>query len=114
MTDDLAAHLDLEIEGSEARTELAWTRTGLASLGCVALLGRRVALALDDPTAAAITACAIIAVAGIAWSIALAIGARRRAPMSGVRVDPRFLRFVTAGTALLAIAGIAVEFLPEY
>jgi len=92
---------------AEERTELAWNRSGLAVAVTVAILFRRLwplegvrtALALGLGAAGAVT-----------WLVGMRLSGR-----SASRPDPvgslgeRTLRLVTAGTVLLAAAGVALS-----
>lgn len=99
---------------SVERTELAWTRSGIALLGAFAILTRRVwteGVGRGDALAVALLAVATLgwAVGILGWRTvhrgATAPSARPERPRS-----PRELLAVTAGTVALAAAGLVVTF----
>jgi uncharacterized membrane protein YidH (DUF202 family) len=93
---------------AEERTALAWNRSGLAVVVCVAVLLRHVwPLRGTDHE----LALGLIALAVVVWAVLLAIltraGARRGA--AAPRGDGVF-RLMTAGTLLLALVGFVAAF----
>jgi hypothetical protein len=89
------------------RTELAWNRSGLAVVACVAVLVRRIwPLRGTD----LVVALACISGGAFAWAVALSVG-RARSGVSGVargRMSPKRAAYLTAGTLALAGAGIVL------
>lgn len=89
------------------RTQLAWTRSGLALVAAFAILTRRVwssGTATGD--AVAIT---FLAVATLGWAIGmLGWGLRHRGRVEPRPRSPRELFAVAAGTTALAVAGLVV------
>jgi uncharacterized membrane protein YidH (DUF202 family) len=95
------------------RTDLAWSRSWLALLACLAALGKKFLPHIADVRAETIVLSAI-GVGVLAWSTGL-VWARATAALtiSGRPVaDARVLRVVAYGTAALAVAGLAITFLP--
>jgi uncharacterized membrane protein YidH (DUF202 family) len=93
----------------EERTDLAWSRTGIALVGAVAILARRVWQGSATPTDALIVA--LLGVAGLGWAIGV-LGWRLTHAGSddpGPR-QPRELLAVVAGTVALATAGLVFAF----
>jgi uncharacterized membrane protein YidH (DUF202 family) len=93
---------------AEERTVLAWNRSGLAVVVCVAVLLRHVwPLRGTDQE----LALGLIAAAVVAWAIVLALltfsAARRDA--SGPHGE-RVFRLMTAATLLLALVGFVTSF----
>ena len=93
------------------RTDLAWTRSGIALAVCVAVLLRRV-WPLDR--ADHLLALALVAVGTIAWAVALLFARRiARTTHHGRDVmDARTLRLMSAGTFVLGIAAFVLGWLP--
>lgn len=90
------------------RTGLAWSRSGLAVVACVAAVGKRLLDQFDHVRGSALV-FALLAGAGVAWAAAL-LHARVVAAgtLAGARhADPARLRAVAYGTAALG-AGAAV------
>lgn len=90
------------------RTALAWNRSGLATVACIAVLlrhlwplrgvGEEVALAL-------------VSLAAIAWAVAqLLLSARRRGGQASLSQRGGLL--LCTGTVLLAAVGIGLAFFP--
>jgi hypothetical protein len=93
------------------RTDLAWTRSGLAALACVLVLLRRI-WPLDDSGQVAALAC--ISAGALGWSIALWVG-RATSGGSGVTRPPlstRRAKATTAGVLALSLAGLVLAFFP--
>jgi uncharacterized membrane protein YidH (DUF202 family) len=92
------------------RTDLAWNRSGLAFVVCVAVLLRRIwPLQGTDQ----VVALACVSAAAVAWALALSIGRtlgkRTTAPR---HLSPRRAAVITAGTVALAVAAVALALLP--
>jgi hypothetical protein len=89
---------------------LAWNRSGLAAVVCIAVLLRHV---WPLHGASQYVALGLIATAAILWGVALLMLARSTPDGDGnVIVGPRVFRLLTAGTLLLAIIGLALSFVP--
>lgn len=93
---------------SEERTELAWTRSGLALLGVFAILARRVWASGVEPADSLLVV--LFGLAMIGWSIGtvghrrISGDARGTSPRS-----PRQLLAVALGTVAVALAGLAAS-----
>ena len=89
---------------AEQRTELAWSRSGLALLAAVAILVRRILTdGRDDSTALAIV---LTSAAAIAWAVGT-LRASRDASRDAVH-RPGELALISVGTVALAAAGFVV------
>jgi uncharacterized membrane protein YidH (DUF202 family) len=92
------------------RTALAWNRSGLAVVVCLAVLLRHVwPLHGTDRQ----VALGLIAGAVVVWAVVLAVltlSARRSG--GDVPHDINLFRLVTAGTLLLALVGLVAAFAP--
>lgn len=100
-------------ETAEERTDLAWTRSGLALLGAFAVLARRVITSGEDDVDP--LTLGLAAAAGIGWAVGIAgtrLLARRRSGRQEA-VPPRRpwqLLAVSLGTVALAVAGLSITF----
>jgi uncharacterized membrane protein YidH (DUF202 family) len=91
------------------RTGLAWNRSGLAVIVCVAVLLRR---AWPLPGTDEVVVLSILATAGIVWaSLILVVGHNRRGRGDGFPLGERALRVMTAGTVVLAIGAVVLALL---
>jgi uncharacterized membrane protein YidH (DUF202 family) len=93
------------------RTELAWSRTGIGLLVCVAALGRRVwpLDRTDHEIALAVVAVgAVIAAVGMV-AAHRAGSAPMHEPMTG---EAPMLRWISAGTFVLAIGAFVLGLFP--
>ena len=92
------------------RTLLAWNRSGLAALVCIAVLLRHI---WPLHGASQYVALGLIATAAILWAIALLMLVRSSADHEGnVILGPRVFGILTAGTLLLALIGLVLAFVP--
>ncbi len=94
------------------RTDLAWNRSGLAFLACIAVLLRRIwPLRGTDQ----VVALACISAGSFAWALALSAGRAlwRRAPAGRECLSPRRAAVMTAGTLALALAALALALFPS-
>jgi uncharacterized membrane protein YidH (DUF202 family) len=93
---------------AEERTVLAWNRSGLAVVVCVAVLLRHVwPLRGTDHE----VALALIGVAVIVWSVIFAVLTLSRGNRSRyVTHAETVFRLITAGTLLLAVVGLVASF----
>lgn len=101
---------DEEVPGlAGERTDLAWSRSGLAVLACLAAIARKFVPSLNDLSATAwVVSALVVGTAG--WLIGL-FWARLAAAttMSGrVVANPTTLRMVAYGTAILGAVGVVV------
>lgn len=92
------------------RTQLAWTRSGLALLGCFAILGKRVWT--DGARGGDALAVVLLAFGALMWAVGvLSLGfihrGGERARASG---QPGELRMVALGTIAVAVAGFVITF----
>jgi uncharacterized membrane protein YidH (DUF202 family) len=90
---------------AEERTELAWTRSGLALLGVFAILARRVWSSGVRPADSLLVV--LFALATLGWAIGI-LG-RRRSYHAGEAArprSPRQLLAVALGTTAVAVAGL--------
>lgn len=95
------------------RTDLAWSRSGLAVLACAATVLKRVLDDVDDLTAPTVV-LGLIAGGACAWVLAM-LHARSVAAttLSGRRLaDPRALRLVASGTVALAVGALGLALAP--
>ncbi len=106
-----------EVDDSDAglaaeRTDLAWNRSGLALVVCVAVLVRHLwPLRGTDE----VVALAVISAGTFVWATALHLGGRlsRRVRARRGVYDSTVLALISAGTLMLAVAGIVVSLLPN-
>jgi uncharacterized membrane protein YidH (DUF202 family) len=94
---------------AEERTDLAWTRSGIALLGAFAILVRRVWSA--NPATGDLAALALLGVAGFGWAVGILgwrLAHHRRDEAQPRR--PGELLAVSIGTVALAGAGLVVTF----
>ena len=97
-----------EVGLAAERTVLAWNRSGLAVVVCVAVLLRHVWPLQGTDHAVAL---GLIGAAVIVWSIVFTVLARPRAKRgSSVSHGEDFFRLITAGTLLLAVVGVVAAF----
>jgi uncharacterized membrane protein YidH (DUF202 family) len=94
---------------AEERTDLAWTRSGIALLGAFAIMARKIWS--GGPQTIDLVALALLGVAGFGWAVGI-LGWRlfhhRRDEPQPRR--PHELLAVSVGTVALAAAGIIVTF----
>lgn len=89
------------------RTELAWNRSGLAVVGVVAILFRRLWPLEGVRTAVAL---GLAAAGAVTWLVGMRLSVRSApGPVPAGSLGERTLRLVTAGTVLLAVAGVVVS-----
>jgi uncharacterized membrane protein YidH (DUF202 family) len=96
------------------RTDLAWSRSGLAVLTCLAAIAKRILPQLSEVDGRAILVAGLL-IGGAAWMFAL-LWARFVAATSltGRRIaDPRTMRAVAVGTVFLGVVAIAIALLPD-
>jgi len=95
------------------RTGLAWSRSGLALLACLAILARR--FFPLDTRADHLAAYLLLGGGGLGWAIA-ALWGRGRSLTSGRRSGAsaaRRFRLLTVSTVLVAGAGFALGLFPR-
>jgi hypothetical protein len=93
------------------RTDLAWTRSGIAFAVCVAVLLRRV-WPLDE--SGDLLALGLAGAGAVAWIIGLVVARRvARTTHAGRAVmDARTLRTISAGTFVLALGAFVLGLFP--
>ena len=93
------------------RTALAWNRSGLAVVVCVAVLLRHVwPLHGTDQE----VALGLIAGAVVVWAVVLAVlTLAARGPDADIPHGVNLFRLMTAGTLLLALVGFVAAFAPS-
>lgn len=93
------------------RTDLAWTRSGIAVAVCIAVLLRRV---WPINRADHVLAIGLVAVGGLAWAIALVLAKRiaRTTHAGRVVMDAHTLKLISVGTFVLALAAFVLGWLP--
>jgi uncharacterized membrane protein YidH (DUF202 family) len=97
-------------EGAETRTDLAWSRTGLALLGAAAVLSRQ--LWREDDRDRQILTVAVVAVVALGWALStFVLRMRDRGPDTETTLEPRRMAAVTSATIVLAVAGLLATFL---
>ncbi len=89
------------------RTQLAWNRSGLAVLAAGAIMVRRLWPVGD---AAAFVLLIVVAAGTLAWAVGMFL-ARRSGPATSGLMGTTACRVVTAGTLVLAGAGLVLAFL---
>ena len=96
------------------RTDLAWSRSGLAVLAAVGALAKRVLDTRHDVKASFVVGLCLVA-GGIAWGLAVAHArVLARTSMEGrIHADAQKLRFVAIGTTALAIGALVLALLPD-
>jgi len=91
------------------RTDLAWNRSGLAVLACIAVLLRRIwPLHGTDQ----VVALASVSAGGVVWALALSVGRSVSGRKSGEPglLSPARARAITAATLALALAAFVLGF----
>jgi uncharacterized membrane protein YidH (DUF202 family) len=93
------------------RTDLAWTRSGIALAVCIGVLARRI---WPINRADHVLAVALVAIGILAWAFALLLARRiARTTHQGRDVmDAHTLRFVSGGTFVLALGALVLGMLP--
>jgi hypothetical protein len=89
------------------RTDLAWNRSGLAFVVCIAVLVRRTWPLRGTEQ---VVALSCISAGSIAWAFALSFGHRLfgRTSVERERLSPARAALITAGTVALALAALAL------
>jgi hypothetical protein len=101
------------LRSEEQRTDLAWSRSGLAlAVGAAAIL--KVVVDIGDYRAPVIIAV-VLGAGAIAWALALVEARYVSSPsLAGRRLaDQRKLKFVARVTTLFALCAIAIALLPN-
>jgi uncharacterized membrane protein YidH (DUF202 family) len=96
------------------RTDLAWSRSGLAVLTRLAAIAKRILPELSEVNGRAILVTGLL-IGGAAWMFALLWSRSVAAPtLTGRRIaDPRTMRAVAVGTAFLGVVAIVLALLPD-
>jgi hypothetical protein len=90
------------------RTSLAWNRSGLAAVVCIAVLLRRV---WPIHGAAEKLALGLIALAAILWALVLlTVITAGSDPEAGLVMGDRVFPLITAGTLILAVVAFVLAF----
>lgn len=103
---------DEEVPGlAGERTDLAWSRSGLAVVTCAAAIVKRIVAGDESVSARVFVACALAA-GGLAWFAALwhARVVAHSAISGRSLADGRVLRVTAFGTAGLAAAALVLAF----
>jgi uncharacterized membrane protein YidH (DUF202 family) len=96
------------------RTDLAWSRSGLAVLAAVGAIIKRIVDTRDDARAQFVVAALLVG-GGAAWLLALAHSrVVAAAALAGrTHADQRKLQYVAWGTAAFAFAALVLAIAPE-
>jgi uncharacterized membrane protein YidH (DUF202 family) len=107
---------DQDVSGlAGERTDLAWSRSGLAFAVCIAAMAKHLAPDLETLDAPAIVTLGLL-VGGIAWGLSLfwarAVAGRTLAgrPIA----SDRKLRLIAVGTAAIGCTALVVAMLPDH
>jgi len=101
------SHQTLALE----RTALAWSRSGLAVVGCLAALARR--FVPLETSADRVAALVLLAFAGLSWAIALFLSRRRAGaldPRAGSQQGHLFL--VAFSTVAVGLGALLIGLFP--
>ena len=92
------------------RTDLAWNRSGLALLACLAIVARR--FFPLDTRVDHVAAYLLLGLGGLSWAFGLLLG--RRAAESARHGAPAAarLRVATGSTVVIAVAAFALDLFP--
>jgi hypothetical protein len=101
-----ALDLEQDLWQTEARTQLAWSRSGLSVLACVVLFGRRLTELVSSGRGQVFALAIIVAIAGVTGLFGLAWRARNETHAH------THLRWITAGTVGLAVVALVLALLP--
>ena len=105
---------DTEVAGlAGERTDMAWSRSGLAVLSCLAAIAKRALGNLNEVSGRAVILAALL-VGIVGWAIGLAWARLvARGTMEGRTVaNPRTLAMTAYGTAALGAAALALAVIP--
>ncbi len=97
-----------EIRSVRQRTELAWTRSGLAVAVTAAIIVRRLWPLSGDR---AVAALAVVAAVAVCWLVAAHLARTRLGDVAGGGLSVSTGRMVTYGTLALAVVGVLITFL---
>lgn len=96
----------------EERTQLAWSRSGIAVLVCILVLLRRV-WPLDR--ADHVLAVLLVAAGALVWAVGWLLARRSTHPVDGREdavLTAATVRALSVGTFMLAVAGFVLAILP--
>jgi uncharacterized membrane protein YidH (DUF202 family) len=104
-------HVDRDRVVAAERTGLAWGRSGLALLACLAVVARR--FFPLDTRADHVAAFLLLGAGGLGWAVSAYRG-RGRSLMTGVGGPEaaRRFRLVTLSTVVVAVAGFVLGLFP--
>jgi uncharacterized membrane protein YidH (DUF202 family) len=99
---------------SGERTDLAWSRSGLALAACLTAIAKRILPDLTTLDARAIVVIALV-IGGIAWGFALfwAHTVADKSLTGRVIADAHKLHLIAIGTAAVGLAAMALALLPD-
>jgi uncharacterized membrane protein YidH (DUF202 family) len=102
---------DRDIRVSAERTGLAWGRSGLGVLACLAILAQR--FFPLDTRADHVAAYLLLGLGGVGWAVSAYLG-RTRVIGTGTAgaASGRRLRFIAASTVVIAVAGFVLGLFP--
>jgi uncharacterized membrane protein YidH (DUF202 family) len=96
-------------ETARERTALAWNRSGLATVACIAVLLRHL-WPLHGVSEE--VALALVSLAAIVWAVALFLLSASRRGKPAMVLSQRGGLLLCIGTVLLAVVGFGLAFLP--
>jgi hypothetical protein len=95
---------------SNERTSLAWSRSGLSVLACLAVVARRF-FPLDS-RADHVAALLLLGVGGAGWAVSLVLGRRSQPVAPGSPESVVRLRVAAVATVVIAVAAFALGLFP--
>ena len=101
---------DRDVVISGERTNLAWNRSGLALLACLAIIARR--FFPLDTRADHVGALLLLGVGAAGWAVTLFLGRRAGLPSSETAEIEGRLRVATISTVAIAVAAFALGLFP--
>ena len=101
---------DRDVVISVERTNLAWNRSGLALLACLAIIARR--FFPVDTRADHVAALLLLGAGAAGWAVTLYVGRRAGPPSSDTAEIDRRLRVATISTTAIGVAAFALGLFP--